>query len=428
MKFLHLSTGDTRGAFSGAFRLHSALKHAGHESKMIVGAKGTNDPDVIGPALAIAKLRSLLVKTTNQLMKMAFGRANNNRHIFKLNLPYLPVGLQVQKIKNFRPDLIIVYYTADFISHTQIEYIWRKLGRPRLVFYMMDMAPLTASCHYAWKCDGYYSGCVKCPMTVHSFIKYAVRREGKKKDNLYRTAMPIMVAGSEMLNQQRSLSSLARGLKAEKILIGIDPERFTPISSSQARALLSIDHQGQLIYFGAQHVTDERKGFTYLVDALFALKNKLTAQQAANVALLVIGDSNIAAKSGFRTFNLPYLSDPVLFSASYSAADIYVCPSVEDSGPMMINESLMCGTPVVAFERGVALDLVREGETGSLARELSSKSLAYAINRLLLLTPEKMATMRQECRNVALSRTSTASQVGSFISLTKAAINVKWNQ
>lgn len=421
MNFLHLSTGDTRGAFSGAFRLHTALKIAGHRSKMLVGIKGTSDPDVIGPSSAAAKIRRLLVKMTNQVSKIGFGIRNNNRQVFKFNLSFAPVGAQVKNLGDFRPDLIIVYYTADFISFQQIELIWNQLGRPPIAIYMMDMAALTGSCHYAWECEGYKSACNSCPMATSRLVQLAVRRGSQAKDRLYRRTQPIMIAGSEMLRRQCNVSSLARNLDASKILIGIDPQKFVPMPSVVARKRLGIGHSGRLIYFGAQHVADERKGFAFLVEALSILNTKLTTEQTEEIALLVIGDSNLASATGFRTFNLPYLSDPELFCATYSAADIYVCPSVEDSGPMMINESLMSGTPVVAFERGVALDLIEDSKTGSLAKELSSTSLAEALHRLLLLDSHELEKMRKNCRELAMRKTSTTVQVDSFVALAARA-------
>ena len=61
------------------------------------------------------------------------------------------------------------------------------------------------------------------------------------------------------------------------------------------------------------------------------------------------------------------LSFEDLFRA-YACADLFLCPSLEDSGPMMINYGVMAYIPVVAFEMGVALDIIRHKENGYIAK------------------------------------------------------------
>ena len=63
-----------------------------------------------------------------------------------------------------------------------------------------------------------------------------------------------------------------------------------------------------------------------------------------------------------------------------SATSVHL--SIEDSGPMMINESIMCGTPVVCFDMGVARDLVHTGRTGYRAALRDSSDLAFGIREV----------------------------------------------
>ena len=40
-----------------------------------------------------------------------------------------------------------------------------------------------------------------------------------------------------------------------------------------------------------------------------------------------------------------FLMGDAMLAAGYQAADVFVNASIEDAGPMMINESILCGTP-----------------------------------------------------------------------------------
>jgi len=73
------------------------------------------------------------------------------------------------------------------------------------------------------------------------------------------------------------------------------------------------------------------------------------------------------------------VSDPLL-RALYRKSDSLLFPQLEDFGIVAL-ESQACGTPVVAFGVGGALDTVIDGRTGVFFAEQSVESLADAIER-----------------------------------------------
>ncbi len=67
-------------------------------------------------------------------------------------------------------------------------------------------------------------------------------------------------------------------------------------------------------------------------------------------------------------------------AAAYSAADAVVIPSREDNLPNIMLESLMCGTPVIAFPVGGMPDVIINGFNGLLTKEATSGSLSKSID------------------------------------------------
>jgi glycosyltransferase involved in cell wall biosynthesis len=88
-------------------------------------------------------------------------------------------------------------------------------------------------------------------------------------------------------------------------------------------------------------------------------------------------------------------------ASAYQAADVFVCPSIEDAGPSMVNQSIMCGTPVVSFAQGVSLDIVITGKTGYRARVKESGDLAKGIYDILKMPAEEHLKMKNSCREIA---------------------------
>jgi glycosyltransferase involved in cell wall biosynthesis len=62
----------------------------------------------------------------------------------------------------------------------------------------------------------------------------------------------------------------------------------------------------------------------------------------------------------------------------YGGAKAFVFPAEEDAGIMLL-ESQSCGTPVIAYGKGGALELVKDGETGILFGEQSASAIKSAL-------------------------------------------------
>ena len=70
--------------------------------------------------------------------------------------------------------------------------------------------------------------------------------------------------------------------------------------------------------------------------------------------------------------------------ASYiNAADAFILPSTAENSPLVVIESLACGTPVIAFGVGGVPELVAHKENGYIASERDSASLAEGIEWLM---------------------------------------------
>ena len=74
------------------------------------------------------------------------------------------------------------------------------------------------------------------------------------------------------------------------------------------------------------------------------------------------------------------LGDDVALALLYSAADVYVAPSLQENLSNTVMEALACGTPCVAFDVGGMPDMVEHRRNGYLARAFEAADLAAGIH------------------------------------------------
>lgn len=87
---------------------------------------------------------------------------------------------------------------------------------------------------------------------------------------------------------------------------------------------------------------DERKGIKYLLEAFKSLYQKM-GDSSKKVLVITAGRNYEAIKDSipFASMGFGYVPMNEL-PELYSLATLFVCPSVNDAGPMMVNQSLCC--------------------------------------------------------------------------------------
>ena len=312
-----------------------------------------------------------------------------------------------------KPDVIFIHWVTDFIN-TKVIHELKRLTNAKIYWLVIDNAPLTGGCHYSWTCDGYTRACSACPAILMEQYKWIAEKNlAYKKEYLPDDLRVITFSQSDFIRAKQS--ALFRDKHVVKLLGFVDERKFIPGDKETARRYFGVPTNQKVLFFGASSLKEKRKGMQLLLDAL-------AVNPTDDITLLIAGEfPSIGIKGNVK--KLGYLSVDELIIA-YQAADAFICPSLEDSGPMMINQSLMCGTPVIAFNIGVAQDLVITGETGYKVMEINSSNLAEGINAILSMSSIKLSDLSTNCRIYAERQFSQDTYLKAIRSLLSQSIHL----
>jgi len=308
-------------------------------------------------------------------------------------------------------DIINLHWVAEFLDLGAF-FSWLPKDKP-LVWTLHDMAAFTGGCCHAIACDRFVDRCGACPQLGSSNEADLSREIWLRKKGYYATLNPArfhVVTPSRWLGERLKRSSLLSQFPHCVIPYGLDLEVFKPRDRRLSREVLGIPIASKVILFVSNGLHVRLKGLHVLVDAL----NEMDAD--TGIFFLSLGLGSPPSLARFPHAHINSITEDRLLSLVYSAADLFVLPSLADNLPNTMLESIACGTPVVAFDAGGIPDAVRPGVTGLLAKTGDARELRSAILELLG-NDAKRAEMSANCREIALAEYSLELQAKRYVQL-----------
>ncbi|BCA54125.1 glycosyl transferase family 1 [Nitrospira sp. KM1] len=381
MKIVHLSTYDIKGgAALSAYRLHSGLSVIGHDSSMVVKYRSGQDPKVMEYVLPMN-------------LSSRFQRRVRRNAIVKSLKPYVrtrPPGFElfsedrtpygdsvVQQVPAC--DVMNLHWVAAYVDYER--FFPTASRRAPIVWTLHDMNAVTGGCHYDMECGSYRQQCGSCPQLGSREEHDLSRQVWERKKAVMSGIDPrriCIVTPSRWLGQVVANSSIFGRFRLEIIPYGINLEDFAPRDCASARDVLGIPQNAKVILFLAEAVDNRRKGFEFLAKALLGCERSVD-----RLWLLSVGNNAPRIEAGVQGSHLNYVGNDRFLSLAYSAADVFVIPSLQDNLPNTVLEAMACGVPVIGFDVGGVRDMVRHEKTGLLVKPGDIDGLRAAIVSLL---------------------------------------------
>ena len=321
--------------------------------------------------------------------------------------PPVPVKRILRQLKG-PYDLIYIGFWQGLLSFETVARIHERFQAPVALF-AVDMAVMTGGCHYPHACTRYKQQCGRCPGLISPVFDRFTHHNLQYRASFYEQIRPVVLCNSYSAALFRG-SRLLRERAIVKVFPAIDEQLFCSKEKAPLRAHFGVPAEKTFVLLaGAQNFQDDRKGGRYLLAALNAFYAGLSDDERKRVLLLCVGNMapEMEKEIRFDYRAMGYVALDVL-AELYALSDVFLSPSIEDGGPLMVNQALSCGTPVVSFQVGTALDVVDGKGTGYCARLRDPDDFAAGIRQLYVLTAERREAVARRCREVALETTSFA--------------------
>ena len=423
MNVIHFSTYDRGGAGNAAYFFHKSLQKKGVNSRMLVLFKKKHDDSVI--QVKVNKLVILFYQYITILQDKAgiFKKKYDfhDRMLYAVN--------STRKIKKYiyeKPDVIVLSWISRFINLKLVLELQKKYNS-KIFWIFTDMAPMTGGCHFSWDCEGYKYHCSICPAVIYPYLKLPIHNLQNKLEIINQLDITALILGP-WFEQILSESKLFRNKKKMNLHIsGVTDENIFYIKDKKKiKKLFGISSEKRVILYGAYQTKSYRKGYEYFVESIGQYS---MTYDMSKISIITIGDQSIEFNIPDQEFEYRHLgiipSQKELANA-YNLADVIVSPVLEDMGPAVLVQAMLCGIPAVAFNVAIVKDIIGHKISGYIAKGKSSSDIVAGINYILNLSSTEYAKMQINARDSVLSIYSeniAQKQLQNFIKSIKSTIH-----
>lgn len=330
-------------------------------SEYPLGIKYTNEKD-----LKIQALKSRI------LGNFGFNSQNATKNLIKELEKIKPDIVHIHNIHSQNVNLELLF---DYLRKTQVKVYWS----------FHDCWAFTAYCtHFEMaKCDKWKTGCYDCVQKrFYSWFFDNSKKMYQRKKAIFEGVNITIVPPTKWL-ENAIKESFLKDVDCKILKYGLDVELFKPTESNFRE---KYNLQNKKIVLGVSFGWNRKKGLDAFID--------LSKTLPENYQIVLVGTNDDTDKqlpnnviSIHRTANQKELAE------IYTASDVFVnCTRQETFGLVNI-EALACGTPVITFRAGGSPEAVDES-CGSVVEKDDINGLENEIIRIC----EKKPYSKENCR------------------------------
>jgi len=281
----------------------------------------------------------------------------------------------VKSINKIKPDIIHLHNIHGYYINIEILFNYLALTNIPVVWTLHDCWSFTGHCFNfsSIGCNKWETGCFTCPQKKEypsSLWLDNSKKNYREKSKIFNSVNNLkIVAVSEWLNNLVKKSFLK--YSSQIINNGVDINVFTPQNTSKVvKKKMGINDRFMLVGVSSQWLP--RKGLSDFME-LSKLIDKNTIIVLVGLSKKQIKDLPPNIIGITRTENVVQLTE------IYSAADLFLNLTYQDSFPTTNIESLACGTPILTYNTDGSIEAVSP-DTGFIVEKGDLSGIMNVIN------------------------------------------------
>lgn len=289
----------------------------------------------------------------------------------------------------YSPDLVWLHNVHGYYINIEMLFGWLK-SHPeiRVKWTLHDCWAFTGHCyHFSFVgCDKWRTACHHCPQKNCYPISYT---DGSSRNYARKKALFTGIQNMTLITPSRWLADLVRESFLGEYPVEVQPNPidksvFRPTESG-FRKIHGLEEKK--IVLGVASAWNNRKG----LEDFFALREMLPPKYA--IVLVGLDEAQLRRLPG-GILGMARTNSAKELAEIYTAADVYVNPSREETYSMTTAEALACGTPAIVY-KGTACEETA-AHLGGMAVEAGPAHLLEAIRQICETDPVKGAAHGQE--------------------------------
>ena len=279
-------------------------------------------------------------------------------------------------VRRFDPDVIWLHNVHGYYIHIGLLFGYLKTCGKKILWTLHDCWAFTGHCAYFdfVGCGKWETGCHACPQKGSYPASIGLdgsRRNYEKKKALFTGIGDLKLIVPSYWLEKRVKRSFLGEYPVEVVYNTINTAIFKP-TPSDFRKKYGLENKK--IILGVASVWDARKGLKDFI----ALSEMLDDRY--KIVLIGLSQAQIDALPK-TILGLPRTNSMQELAESYSAADVYVNPSTEETFGMTAMEARCCGTEAIVYQNTACEEIV--DRFGGIAVPRGPEHLRDAIRDIL---------------------------------------------
>lgn len=279
-------------------------------------------------------------------------------------------------VREYDPDVIWLNNIHGYYIHVGMLFAYLKTCGKEIRWTLHDCWAFTGHCSYFTfaGCGKWETGCGSCIQKKEypaSLLLDNSRRNYRKKKEIF-TGVPnlTLITPSYWLRDLVKRSFL-KEYPVEVVYNTVDTSVFHPVESDFKEKLGIGD---RIMLLSVANIWDTDKGYDDLV--------QLSAMLEPKYQLVLIGlNDEQRARLPKNMIGLPRTANLQELVKAYSAADLYISASMEETFGMTILEAACCGTKVLSYSGTASEEVCRAH--GGVVVDRGPEHLAEGIRRMM---------------------------------------------